>query len=736
MYWDAEGDPIRLDPQSLKALNPGDLIHFDASKRELVLQAAPNANGLRQFSVAMTDGKLASTPQTLALNLRPVNDAPVVNAVGFQMLEDGGETDPTKSAWTYVSHELLLSGASDADGDVLKIVAVANARTTGVAKPEAVEVVNDPANGRIGLRAPLNYVGAIELDFTVWDGQSNRIVQKAYGSIAPVNDAPHLTVQQIKTVQKLTMTSMTPTEVVSWQLDAWDPDQTDPIKLDIQRNPLHGSVQLTKPKNSSDPRGGVSATATVTVTSGSGTQSSKETVWFSATDKAGASSQIDLSFTARYSHDPVVIDFGRDGLSFIEIDKSAARFNVDGVARRSAWIGAGEGILAYDVDGDGRIQRLDEIAFGSYIGQPTISDLQALQNLAFDRNQDAVFDAQDPAWQKFVVWRDLNGNGVSDTGELQSLNEAGIRALYLNANVLNRAEGPDVRVRGYTRVLMHDGRLLQAADVWLGLESTESGAATAGAALPATSTMQQATQLGADQLANLLKQIADAPREGNRAPMVYGYLPTQFADAGQPFRLELAPNFFIDLDTLDPVKIAARLANGSALPAWLRWDPVRLRLEGLPGAADSGDLELAFIATDSHGASTQTSFTLVIDGAASSAIPTHPDAAMPVDSSLQPIDLALSRLLSAVATGMADTSAAGSFDVPPGTAPAGGIDLLSGFRAAASTEPIPGFEPAPLAAADSYAAWNAAMAGSALPPWATPNAAQPWPSTTAPSAIA
>jgi len=111
-----------------------------------------------------------------------------------------------------------------------------------------------------------------------------------------------------------------------------------------------------------------------------------------------------------------------------------------------------------------------------------------------------VFDRNDARWSNFFLWRDANSNGVSDTGELVNLNAAGVQALYLNANVLNRAEGADVRVRGYTRVLMNDGRLLQAADVRLGLDhpGRHNG-------IMPDPNMQQVSLLGSDQFSQLLK---------------------------------------------------------------------------------------------------------------------------------------------------------------------------------------------------------------------------------------
>ncbi len=605
MFWDADGDVLRIDPASLKAINAGDRVRFDEARRELVFRGAPDVSGLRQFCVAMTDDQAVSAPLTINVNLRPVNDAPIVNAVGFQMLEDGGETDPTKSAWSYLSHTLLLSGASDVEGDALKIVKVAAAHTTGTPNPQPVEVINDEAKQRVAIRAPLNYNGTIEFEFTVSDGNGGEITQKSYGRVAAVNDAPYVTVRQ--TGAGITGSIFRNFATFStWQVDAWDPDVGQTIIFATERNPLRGSVSITGTSSAPDSRGGVISSATIMARSGTGNRTTTETSWFSATDSAGAKSQISISFTGRYNADPIVVDLGKDGFQFKDIADSAVSFMVDGVSRRSAWIGANDAMLAYDVDGDGRINRLDEIAFGTHVGDPSLSDLQALQQKEFDQNQDGLFDVQDAKWTQFLLWQDKNGNGVSDPGELRTLAEAGVQGLYLNANVLNRAEGADVRVRVYTRLLMKDGSLKQAADVWLGLESLDRSGST-----PADPSMQQVSLLGADQLANLLKQLAEAPQAGNRAPLVYGYLPTQFAGEGQPFRLEIAPNFFIDADAADPLKIDARLADGSALPAWLRWNPERLVLEGLPGAADTGKLQLALVATDRQGASSSVSFTLV-----------------------------------------------------------------------------------------------------------------------------
>ncbi len=605
MFWDADGDALRIAPDSLKAMNAGDSIRIDEARRELVFRGAPDVSGLRSFCFAMTDGQACTAPLTINVNLRPVNDAPVVNAVGFQMLEDGGQTDPTKSAWSYLSHSLLLSGASDVDGNTLRIVKTASARTIGVPNSQPVEVINDAAMQRVAIRAPLNYSGAIEFEFTVADGNGGETVQKAYGSVVPVNDVPYLTARRSGAAHLVALFRRV-TEYTAWQIDAWDPDTSQTIAFAVERNPLRGSVTISGTSTAPDERGGILASATIVTTSGFGNRTTTETSWFSATDSRGAKAQVSISFTGRYSADPIVVDLGRDGFQFADIDASSVSFNVDGMMRRSAWIAPDDAMLAYDVDGDGRINRLDEIAFGSHVGDPALSDLQALQQTEFDQNQDGLFDANDVQWSRFLLWQDKNGNGVSDQGELRSLAGAGIQGLYLNANVLNRAEGNDVRVRGYTRLLMQDGSLMQAADVWLGLDNPDRTDS-----MPSDPSMQQVAMLGSDQLAKLLKQLAEAPQDGNRAPLVYGYLPTQFAAEGQSFRLEIAPNFFIDADTADPLNIDARQADGAALPSWLHWNAERLTLEGTPGEKDIGKLQLALTATDRQGASSSVSFTLL-----------------------------------------------------------------------------------------------------------------------------
>ncbi|MEY3265328.1 MAG: hypothetical protein RL717_2805, partial [Pseudomonadota bacterium] len=387
MFWDADGDAITIDPGSLRAVNAGDSVRLDTVRHEIVFRAAPNANGIRQLAFTVSDGQSNAATQNLNINLRPVNDAPVVKAVGFQMLEDAGHNNPTKTDWSYLSHALLLSGATDPDGDILSVVAVGGGRTSSGL---VVEVFNDVAYSRIGIKAPQNYNGAIELAFTVQDSKGATTTQKTYGMVTAVNDAPLLEIVQTGT-RAHTFFGLT-INYATWRIDSWDPDLNETFKFAIDRNPLRGSIWVDSSSSSRDAAGGLRGQINLQASSGAGNTTSTESAWFSVTDASGAKSFTGAGFIGRYNTDPVVVDLDQDGLQFIDIADSKVRFDSenDGVLRRSAWIGPREGIVAWDHDQNGIINRLDEVAFASHLDPALagLSDLQALQQVEFDANQD------------------------------------------------------------------------------------------------------------------------------------------------------------------------------------------------------------------------------------------------------------------------------------------------------------------------------------------------------------
>jgi VCBS repeat-containing protein len=161
--------------------------------------------------------------------------------------------------------------------------------------------------------------------------------------------------------------------------------------------------------------------------------------------------------------EPIVLDLNGNGFNLLNADTSPAFFDIlgDGTRYQMGWIGSGDGLLAYDYDGDNLINHRSEIAFIDYKpGAKT--DLEGLT--AFDSNLDGVFNNLDAEWNKFGVWEDRNSDGITDRGELQNVMSLGISSINLTSDGRSSLVNGNI-IHGVTQVMIDDGRLLNAADV-------------------------------------------------------------------------------------------------------------------------------------------------------------------------------------------------------------------------------------------------------------------------------
>lgn len=162
---------------------------------------------------------------------------------------------------------------------------------------------------------------------------------------------------------------------------------------------------------------------------------------------------------------PISVDLGGDGFDFINVDDSNVFFDItgDGWKRRTAWVGASDGLLAFDSDGNGKIETSGEISFVGY-KDGAQSDLEGLS--AFDTNSDGIFSALDAKWNQFGVWQDTNSDGITDEGEFKSLSKMGIASISLTSDgkfsIIN-----EQTVHGVGSMQMEDGSAMAIADVTL-----------------------------------------------------------------------------------------------------------------------------------------------------------------------------------------------------------------------------------------------------------------------------
>lgn len=126
--------------------------------------------------------------------------------------------------------------------------------------------------------------------------------------------------------------------------------------------------------------------------------------------------------------DPLMLDLDGDGLELRRADGQVLfDHNGDTIKTGTGWISGDDGILVRDINGDGQITSGMEL-FGQDTvklnGQKAANGFDALADL--DSNHDGNFTSADLAWSSVKVWRDLDQDGVSDAGELFTLDQLGI----------------------------------------------------------------------------------------------------------------------------------------------------------------------------------------------------------------------------------------------------------------------------------------------------------------------
>ncbi|TPL73329.1 type I secretion C-terminal target domain-containing protein, partial [Mesorhizobium sp. B2-3-15] len=131
---------------------------------------------------------------------------------------------------------------------------------------------------------------------------------------------------------------------------------------------------------------------------------------------------------------PVVLDLNHDGIHTTDLTHSTISYdyNSDGLASKTAWVDQHDGILAIDLNGDGKVSNASEFVFTQQ-APGAATDLAALEQL-YDTNHDGKLTAADHDFAKFGVWQDANGNGVADSGEFKSLAALGIVEIGLESN--------------------------------------------------------------------------------------------------------------------------------------------------------------------------------------------------------------------------------------------------------------------------------------------------------------
>ncbi|HOL65694.1 MAG TPA: hypothetical protein PLB97_10235, partial [Accumulibacter sp.] len=188
------------------------------------------------------------------------------------------------------------------------------------------------------------------------------------------------------------------------------------------------------------------------------------------------SGQTDLTRDAGIT--PIVIDLNGDGIQTISRENSGGQFDLLGNGKpiASGWLSGEDGFLAFDANGNGRIDSISEL-FG---GQNQGSGFAQLA--AFDSNGDGVVNAADAHFGELRIWQDANDNHQTDAGELMTLVQAGIVDLNVSYHALPALDAQLNLHLERSAATLANGTTVDMTDVYFNVDAAQAAAAGATSA--------------------------------------------------------------------------------------------------------------------------------------------------------------------------------------------------------------------------------------------------------------
>ena len=176
---------------------------------------------------------------------------------------------------------------------------------------------------------------------------------------------------------------------------------------------------------------------------------------------------------------PIVLDTNSNNITSIALENSNVYFDYDGdgVKEKTAWTESGDALLAMDLNGDGKINNGSEL-FGNFTklsnGSTAPDGYAALAQ--YDTNGDNIIDSKDSAFSSLKLWKDVNSDGITQSGELTSLQLSSITAIYLyredGSSFKQITEAGNI-ITNQTNFTSKDGTGI-VRDVWFKTDATDT----------------------------------------------------------------------------------------------------------------------------------------------------------------------------------------------------------------------------------------------------------------------
>jgi Ca2+-binding RTX toxin-like protein len=289
---------------------------------------------------------------------------------------------------------------------------------------------------------------------------------------------------------------------------------------------------------------------------------------------------------------PLILDLDGDGVETISWQQSGVFFDHDGnrFAERTGWVSPDDALLVHDLDGDGQIRSGAEL-FGNNTllpnGSRAANGFAALRVHDLDGN--GRIDAADPVWSRLRLWRDGDGDGAVDPGELSALGSQGVHSLstaYTNSSELDGAGNAHRQIGTYTT---STGSQRALRDIWFAVNPAWSRAADIQRVDASVAVLPDIPGMG---LVPSLHQAMARDGSGRLRDLVQRWVA---GDATvRSSLLDSLLFHWAGVQSVDPRSYGSGIAEGRKVAALEAFLADRYRDGAVPDAFGASQLELAF----------------------------------------------------------------------------------------------------------------------------------------------
>ncbi|WP_212768696.1 putative Ig domain-containing protein [Pectobacterium versatile] len=568
-FTDPDGDTLTLSATLADGTALPAWLSFNPATGTFSGTPASGDIGNLTIKVTATDGSSASVSTTFSLTVTTVNEAPVVSGtIAAQSIAQGGNLNVTIPAGTF----------TDPDGDTLTLSATL---ADGTALPAWLSF--NPATGTFSGTPANGDVGSLTIKVTATDG-SNASVSTTFGlTVTNVNDAPvvsgTIAAQSIAQGGSLSVTvpagTFTDPDGDTLTLSATLADGTA-LPAWLSFNPATGTFSGT-------PANGDVDSLTIKVTATDGSSASVSTTFGLTVTNVNDAPVVATPIPAQSIAQDGSLSFTVPAGTFTDPDGDTLTLSAtlaDGTAL-PAW-------LSFNP------------ATGTFSGTPANGDVGSLtiKVTATDGSNASVSTTFG-----LTVTNVNDAPVVSGTIAAQSIAQGGSLSVTVPAGTFTDPDGDTLTLSA----TLADGTALPS---WLSFNpATGTFSGTPANGDVGSLTIKVTATDGSN--ASVSTTFGLTVTNVNDAPVVSGTIAAQSIAQGGSLNVTVPAGTFTDPDG-DTLTLSATLADGTALPAWLSFNPATGTFSGTPASGDIGNLTIKVTATDGSSASVSTTFSLTV----------------------------------------------------------------------------------------------------------------------------